>query len=67
MTTIKPWIALDWQDSSTFPPEGALLETKIDDANGLRNEAKLIRQGGLFFMEDKSMYVYYCPTHWRLA
>jgi len=46
-------------------PEGVVVETKIDDANGVRNEGKLKRQGNLWFVPDGSMYVYYRPTHWR--
>lgn len=47
--------------------EGVVVETKISDANGERNFAKLYRQGGLWFFEDGSMYVYYTPTHFRPA
>lgn len=39
--------------------------TKIDDANGSRNEQSLVRHGNLWFFPDMSMYVYYRPTHWR--
>jgi hypothetical protein len=46
-------------------PEGVLIETKIDDAEGVRNEQRLKRRGRLFWTEDGSMYVYYTPTHWR--
>lgn len=46
-------------------PEGVVVETKIDDANGVRSETKLKRQGRLWFFSDDSMYVYYTPTHWR--
>lgn len=48
-------------------PEGVALETKIDDEQGVRNEAKLKRKGRLWFTPDGSMYVYYTPTHWRYA
>ena len=46
-------------------PEGMVLDTKIDDHNGLRNEGQLIRRGALWWFPDGSMYVYYTPTHWR--
>lgn len=59
MTWIKTTVEL--------PPEGVTVETKIDDAHGVRNETKLKRQGRLWFFEDRSMYVYYTPTHWREA
>ena len=55
------WIAT----SETLPPNGKLVETKIDDAQGERNVAKLKRCNGLWFIPDGSMYVYYRPTHWR--
>lgn len=58
------WIEL----SKELPPEGEVVETKIDDENGCRNECKLWRQGRLYFHAPKagdSMYVYYTPTHWR--
>jgi hypothetical protein len=48
-----------------LPENGAVVETKIDDANGLRNETTLKRSGRLWFFPDGSMYVYYTPTHWR--
>jgi hypothetical protein len=46
-------------------PDGVEVETMISDTNGQRNVAPLIRQGRLWFIPDKSMYVYYTPTHWR--
>lgn len=55
------WISL----SSSLPPEGKVVQTKIDDTAGCRNEANLIRKGNLWFFSDMSMYVYYTPTHWR--
>lgn len=40
--------------------------TKIDDAGGERNVAKLTRKGNLWFTEPEGgMYVYYTPTHWH--
>lgn len=39
--------------------------TKIDDADGCRNEQPLKRRGPLWFKPDGSMYVYYSPTHWK--
>lgn len=56
----------DWiKVSEQLPPEGAVVETKIDDGNGCRNVQKLKRIGRLWFFPDGSMYVYYMPTHWR--
>lgn len=55
---------MDWKPIETAPP-GTVILTKIDDADGCRNEQKLIRKGSLWFLPDMSMYVYYRPTHWR--
>ena len=48
-----------------LPEEGLLVDTKIDDGNNVRNEGQLIRKGGLWFLSDMSMYVYYTRTHWK--
>lgn len=55
------------ETKNRLPPENKLLDTKIDDANGCRNEQQLIHHNGLWWYSDMSMYVYYCPTHWKLA
>ena len=54
----------EWQKVDTCP-EGIVVDTKIDDAGGVRNEQPLIRRGSLFFYSDETMYVYYRPTHWK--
>lgn len=54
----------DWQPIETAP-ENVVVETKIDDEAGPRNEAPLLRSRRLWFYPDRSMYVYYTPTHWR--
>lgn len=51
--------------ANVMPPENVILDTKIDDVHGVRNEQQLIRQGNLWWIKDKSIYVYYRPTHWR--
>ena len=48
-----------------IPPEGVVVDTKIDDCKGCRNMQPLMRRGRLWFMPDETMYVYYVPTHWR--
>ena len=55
---------LNWKDIKTFglPPEGSTVLTKIDDANGVRNEQVMKFDKNLWFIGD--MYVYYSPTHW---
>lgn len=54
----------EWQPIDTAP-EGKVVETKIADRFGERNEQTMIRKGRLWFFPDMSMYVYYQPTHWR--
>jgi len=49
---------------NTLPPKNTPLKTKISDEKGERNEAVLIKQGGLWWTSDMKMYVYYTPTHW---
>jgi hypothetical protein len=49
------------------PPQSEVVETKIDDEKGVRNEQQLKQIGRLLFFPDGSMYVYYTPTHWRKA
>ena len=56
----------DWNRViSSKPREGEVVETKIDDDKGLRNECELIYEHGLWFFPDRSMHTYYTPTHWR--
>ena len=52
--------------SLKLPPGGAAVETKIDDADGIRHFRILYRQGSVWFLPDGSSYVYYEPTHWRM-
>lgn len=58
---MEPWNKV----SDKTPPAGVELETKIHDANGLRNEQTLVFQKRMWWFPDMSMYVYYSPTHWR--
>ena len=56
----------DWNDARVIaPPEGLVVDTKIDDGKGVRNKQPLKRRGSLWFFPDGLMYVYYRPTHWR--
>lgn len=55
------WISVKDQ----LPDNGHVVETKIHDGNGCRNQTTLKRKGILWFFPDDSMYVYYTPTHWR--
>lgn len=58
-----------WRPVLTDPaPEGVEVDTVIigsGDDNPLRNHQSLVRRGRLWFFPDRSMYVYYEPTHWR--
>lgn len=56
-----PWV----ETAKRLPEEGLIVQTKIDDADGVRNEQRLKRRGRLWFHPDGKMYVYYTPTHWR--
>lgn len=56
----KIWIKV----SKEIPPEGVLVETKIDDESGVRNHTLLTRKGNLYYL-DNGAYTYYTPTHWR--
>ncbi len=58
---MNSWKSVD----SSLPFEGVVVDTKIDDENGVRNEQPLKRQHTLWFFPDGSMYVYYRPTHWK--
>lgn len=56
----KIWIKV----SEGLPPEGVLVETKIEDESGVRNHTLLTRKGNLYYL-DNGTYTYYTPTHWR--
>lgn len=56
----KIWIKV----SDGLPPEGVLVETKIEDESGVRNHTLLTRKGNLYYL-DNGTYTYYTPTHWR--
>lgn len=66
---MSDWFRVD----DRLPPINVVVDTKIDDANGVRNEQQLKRYQrdpttrSLWFIPDGSMYVYYEPTHWRYA
>jgi hypothetical protein len=59
-TTVTKWRPI----TPTDPENGETVMTCIDaDTGDQRNEARLKRQGNLWFFPDGSMYVYYRPTH----
>jgi hypothetical protein len=53
----------EWQPIETAPYD-VEVRTKIHDEHGERNDQTLLRSGNLWWFPDKSMYVYYRPTHW---
>ena len=56
----------DWLPiTAELPQDEIKVETKIDTGMVERNVTKLVRQRNLWFFPDRSMYVYYQPTHWR--
>ena len=58
---MSEWTAV----TDELPPEGVVMDTKIDDEKGVRNEQPLKRERNLWWLASGSMYVYYTPTHWR--
>lgn len=57
---------MEWTSVTVkLPDENKVVDTKIHDAQGCRNEAKLKRLNRFWFFPDGSMYVYYTPTHWK--
>lgn len=55
--------------SDELPPFNTVVETKIHDCEGVRNQGYLklgaTIGGSLWFAPDDQSYVYYTPTHWR--
>lgn len=57
---------MNWiQTNINKPKEGVIVDTKIDDTDGVRNEQKLFFSRNLWWLTDVGMYVYYTPTHWK--
>jgi hypothetical protein len=53
--------------SDALPADDQVVMTRIDDAQGVRNEQTLKRRGNLWWTPDGEIYVYYTPTHWKPA
>ena len=63
---LEGYPVMDWQKIDTAPEDRQVM-TKVDDADGVRNEQPMTRRGRLWFInegEPNEMYVYYQPTHW---
>jgi hypothetical protein len=61
----------EWRPINTMP-EGEPVMTKIDDAQGSRNEQVLVKRTRIpgetrpmYWTKGEEMYVYYEPTHWK--
>lgn len=48
-----------------LPTQDRVVDTKIDDKEGVRNEQQLKLIGSMWYNTDGKMYVYYTPTHWK--
>lgn len=57
----KAWIKVE----DAMPINNLIVNTKIDDENGVRNVQQLMLRNKLWWLPDGSMYVYYAPTHWQ--
>lgn len=56
------------QVQDELPPRGLIVDVKIDDELGCRNETKLKLgrdPSRLWWTPDGEMYIYYTPTHWK--
>lgn len=58
---MNEWISV----KDRLPDNGVVVCTKIHDEKGIRNVTKLMRRGNLWFLPEKSVYMYYTPTHWK--
>lgn len=58
---MSEWISV----KERLPEDGKVVETKISDQHGQRNNQRLKRMGRLWFLPNGGIYVYYTPTHWR--
>lgn len=52
-----------YRTSDMLPEEGEIIDTKVDDLRGCRNEQRLKFSHNLWWIPDGSTYVYYNPTH----
>jgi hypothetical protein len=57
MTDARPWISCE----DELPPDGEIVETR--SPGGIVQALK--RDGGLWFVPDGTIYVYYTPVAWR--
>ena len=50
--------------SDRLPPENKIVKTKVHKYGMVSNESKLVRKGSLWWLPNKSIFVYFTPTHW---
>lgn len=63
MSQTIEWISV----SEEKPPQNTVVDTKVDDKDGIRNEQKLQLKSRMWWHPDGSIFVYYTPTHWKPA
>lgn len=57
---------LGWTETSLVVPEnGVVVDTVILDKHGCRGRQRLIRIGNAWLSPDRSIHMYYTPTHWK--
>jgi hypothetical protein len=56
----EPWTRCE----DELPPEGEVVEAKVDDAQVCRQKA-IARRGRYWYFADGSICLHYAPTHWR--
>lgn len=56
---VRKWIAF----ADELPPEGVLVDTRIDDMHGVRMAQPLMLSQRMLWTKEGD-YVYYQPTHW---
>jgi len=59
----EKWIAV----KTELPPNGVMVDTKIDDGRGVRNVQALCFHNNLWWTGEggDATHVYYSPTHWK--
>ena len=56
----------DWiKVKDRLPKINIAVKTKIEDSDGILNIQTLIYWKNLWWLSDRSMYVYFIPTHWH--
>lgn len=56
-----------YRTADMLPEQGEIVDTKVDDWRGCRNEQRLKFSHNLWWIPDGSIYVYYNPTHWKYS